>query len=172
MWFQQHGGTCQQPWTIQLLHETLWRVQISFLSSELASHIVWFHQNWPPTLYDLTPLVLFLWGYLKSKVYTNKPTTTCAFKGGIKLCVNKIQPLLCRMVMENFKKKYFSKISKKKSLTVCAAKPWEPFTLQKLRTKEENCIQFKCCVNFRTIEERWQHNTAYSHQNNYANQDF
>ncbi|GBP03334.1 hypothetical protein EVAR_101737_1 [Eumeta japonica] len=29
--------------------------------------------NWPPRSPDLTPDGLFLWGYVKSKVYTNKP---------------------------------------------------------------------------------------------------
>lgn len=33
-------------------------------------------QNWPPRSYDLRPLDFLLWGYLKSKVYTNKPTST------------------------------------------------------------------------------------------------
>ena len=32
------------------------------------------HQiEWPPRLPDLTPLDLFLWGHLKSKVYTTPP---------------------------------------------------------------------------------------------------
>jgi len=31
--------------------------------------------NWSPRSCDLTPLDFFLWGYLKSQVYTNKPQT-------------------------------------------------------------------------------------------------
>ncbi|GFV92715.1 hypothetical protein TNCV_1375651 [Trichonephila clavipes] len=29
--------------------------------------------NWPPTSCDLTPLDYFLWGYVKSLVYADKP---------------------------------------------------------------------------------------------------
>ena len=32
-------------------------------------------QNWPRRLYDLTSLNFFLWNFLKSTVYVNKPTT-------------------------------------------------------------------------------------------------
>ncbi|GFV77669.1 uncharacterized protein TNCV_616891 [Trichonephila clavipes] len=31
--------------------------------------------NWPPTSCDLTPLDYFLWGYVKSLVYADKPQT-------------------------------------------------------------------------------------------------
>ncbi|KYN38913.1 hypothetical protein ALC56_06702, partial [Trachymyrmex septentrionalis] len=55
--------------------------------------------------YDLTPLDFFLWGYLKSQVYVNKPTTTRALKEEIQRCINEIQPHLCKMVMENFDKR-------------------------------------------------------------------
>ncbi|KZC06926.1 hypothetical protein WN55_08161, partial [Dufourea novaeangliae] len=32
-------------------------------------------QNWPPKSCDLTCLDYFLWGFFKSKVYTNHPET-------------------------------------------------------------------------------------------------
>ncbi|KYN32334.1 hypothetical protein ALC56_13191, partial [Trachymyrmex septentrionalis] len=54
---------------------------------------------------DLTPLDFFLWGYLKSQVYVNEPTTTRALKEEIQRCINEIQPHLCKMVMENFDKR-------------------------------------------------------------------
>jgi len=54
---------------------------------------------------DLTPLDFFLWGFLKSKVYANKPTTTHALKEEIERCINEIQPHLCKTVMENFDKR-------------------------------------------------------------------
>ena len=48
---------------------------------------------------------LFLWGFLKSKVYANKPTTTQALKREIERCINEIRPHLCKMVMENVDKR-------------------------------------------------------------------
>jgi len=36
--------------------------------------------NWPPRSCDLTPLDFFLWDYLKSQVYMNKPQTIDALK--------------------------------------------------------------------------------------------
>ncbi|CAK9818807.1 hypothetical protein ANTQUA_LOCUS9924 [Anthophora quadrimaculata] len=47
----------------------------------------------------------FLWGFLKSKVYVNKPTTIHASKEKIERCINEIQPHLCKTVMENFDKR-------------------------------------------------------------------
>ena len=32
-------------------------------------------QNWPPRLCDLTLCYSFLWGFVKSRVYANKPQT-------------------------------------------------------------------------------------------------
>jgi len=38
---------------------------------------------WPPRSPDLTPSDCFLWGYLKGRVYQNKPRTIDAFKANI-----------------------------------------------------------------------------------------
>ncbi|CAK9818123.1 hypothetical protein ANTQUA_LOCUS9679 [Anthophora quadrimaculata] len=46
-------------------------------------------------------------GFLKSKVYAKKPTTTHALKEKIKRCINEIQPHLCKTVMENFDKRVY-----------------------------------------------------------------
>lgn len=96
MWFQQDGATCHTAReTLQLLHETFPGRVLSRFGD----------QNWPPRSCDLTPLDFFLWGYLKSQVYVNKPTTTRALKEEIQRCINEIQPHLCRTVMENFDKR-------------------------------------------------------------------
>ncbi|CAK9806866.1 hypothetical protein ANTPLA_LOCUS5061 [Anthophora plagiata] len=96
MWFQQDGTTCYTAReTIQLLHESFPVRVISRFGD----------QNWPPRSCNLTPLDFFLWGSLKSKVYTNKPTTTHALKEEIGRCINEIQPHLCKTVMENFDKR-------------------------------------------------------------------
>jgi len=48
--------------------------------------------NWPPRSCDLTPLDFFLWGYLKSQVYTNKPQTIDALKVNVTNAIEQIQP--------------------------------------------------------------------------------
>jgi len=58
--------------------------------------------NWPPKSCDLTPLDFFLWGYLKSQVYTNKPQTIDALKVNITNAIQQIQPDLCEKVIENW----------------------------------------------------------------------
>ena len=40
--------------------------------------------NWPPRSPDLTPCDFFLWGYLKSRVYCNKPPSIFALQKNIR----------------------------------------------------------------------------------------
>ncbi|CAH2101376.1 unnamed protein product [Euphydryas editha] len=47
----------------------------------------------------------FLWGFLKSMVYANKPTTTQALKEEIGRCINEIPQHSCKTVIENFIKR-------------------------------------------------------------------
>ncbi|GFX65333.1 hypothetical protein TNCV_3168801 [Trichonephila clavipes] len=64
LWFQQDGATCHTARaTIDLLKDTFGDRQISPFG----------HVNWPPRSCDLTPLDYFLWGYVKSLVYADKP---------------------------------------------------------------------------------------------------
>jgi len=58
--------------------------------------------NWSPRSCDLTPLDFFLWGYLKSQVYTNKPQTIDALKVNITNAIQQIQPDLCEKIIENW----------------------------------------------------------------------
>ncbi|GFV50437.1 uncharacterized protein TNCV_626801 [Trichonephila clavipes] len=66
LWFQQDGATCHTARaTIDLLKDTLDDRLISRFGPV----------NWPPRSCDLTPLDYFLWGYVKSLVYADKPQT-------------------------------------------------------------------------------------------------
>ncbi|GFS58666.1 transposable element Tc3 transposase [Trichonephila clavipes] len=66
LWFQEDGATCHTARaTIYLLKDTF--------GDRLISHIG--PLNWPPRSCDLTPLDYFLWGYVKSLVYVDKPQT-------------------------------------------------------------------------------------------------
>jgi len=58
--------------------------------------------NWPPRSCDLMPLDFFLWSYLKSQVYTNKPQTIDALKVNITNAIQQIQLDLCEKVIENW----------------------------------------------------------------------
>ncbi|GFX75713.1 uncharacterized protein TNCV_3575381 [Trichonephila clavipes] len=64
LWFQQDGTTCHTARaTIDLLKDTFGDRLISRFGPV----------NWPPRSCDLTPLDYFLWGYVKSMVYADKP---------------------------------------------------------------------------------------------------
>jgi hypothetical protein len=53
---------------------------------------------------DLNACHFFLWGYLKSKVYENKPRTTMDLKRNIRDEVAAISPTTLLRVMQNFQK--------------------------------------------------------------------
>ncbi|GFT06830.1 DUF4817 domain-containing protein [Trichonephila clavipes] len=64
LWFQQDGATCHTARaTIDLLKDTFGDRLISRFGPV----------NWPPRSRNLTPLDYFLWGYVKSLVYADKP---------------------------------------------------------------------------------------------------
>ncbi|GFV59721.1 DUF4817 domain-containing protein [Trichonephila clavipes] len=66
LWFQQDSAACHTARaTIDLLKDTFDDPLISRFGPV----------NWPPRSCDLTPLGYFLWGYLKSLVYADKPRT-------------------------------------------------------------------------------------------------
>ncbi|GFS73321.1 hypothetical protein TNCV_4712011 [Trichonephila clavipes] len=65
LWFKD-GATCHTARaTIDLLKDTFGDRLISRFGPV----------NWPPRSCDLTPLDYFLWGYVKSLVYADKPQT-------------------------------------------------------------------------------------------------
>lgn len=58
--------------------------------------------EWPARSPDLTPLDYFLWGYLKSKVYFNRPPNIEALKNRIRDEIRQIPPFFIRNVQEEF----------------------------------------------------------------------
>lgn len=58
--------------------------------------------EWPPRSPDLTPLDFFLWGYLKSKVYLNRPQNINELKERIRIEVAQITPEVIENVREEF----------------------------------------------------------------------
>jgi len=63
------------------------------------------HVPWPPRSPDLSMCDFFLWGYLKSRVYTHKPRMLNDLKEAIRQEICPIDRQLLARVMEDFKKK-------------------------------------------------------------------
>ncbi|GFX37292.1 putative DD41D transposase [Trichonephila clavipes] len=91
LWFQQDGATCHTTRaTIDLLKDTFGDRQISRFGPV----------NWPPRSCDLTPLDYFLWGYVKSLVYADKPQTLDHLEDNIRRVIADIRP----QMLENHRK--------------------------------------------------------------------
>ncbi|GFX38246.1 mariner transposase [Trichonephila clavipes] len=83
LWFQQDGATCHTARaTIDLLKDTFGDRLISRFGPV----------NWPPKSCDLTPLDYFLWGYVKSLVYADKPQTLDHLEDNIRRVIADIRP--------------------------------------------------------------------------------
>ncbi|GFV86671.1 DUF4817 domain-containing protein [Trichonephila clavipes] len=57
--------------------------------------------NWPPRSCDLTPLDYFLWSYVKSLVYADKPQTLDHLEDNIRRVIGDIRPQMLEKVIEN-----------------------------------------------------------------------
>ncbi|GFS81721.1 DUF4817 domain-containing protein [Trichonephila clavipes] len=93
MWFQQDGATCHTARaTIHLLKDTF--------GDRLISRFGPVH--WPPRSCDLTPLDYFLWSYVKSLVYADKPQTLDHLEDNIRRVIADIRPQMLEKVIENW----------------------------------------------------------------------
>ncbi|GFW74687.1 putative DD41D transposase [Trichonephila clavipes] len=93
LWFQQDGATCHTARaTIDLLKDTFGDRLISRFGPV----------NWPPRSCDLTPLDYFLWGYVKSLVYANRPQTLDPLEDNIRRVIADIRPQMLEKVIENW----------------------------------------------------------------------
>ena len=90
-WFQQDGATSHTAReTMALLREHFPGRLISRFGD----------LPWPPRSPDLTPPDFFLWGYLKSRVYVQKPSNLCELKARITQEVAAITGDMVNKVME------------------------------------------------------------------------
>ncbi|GFY13056.1 transposable element Tc3 transposase [Trichonephila clavipes] len=93
LWFQQDGATCHTARaTIDLLKDTFGDRLISRFGPV----------NWPPRSCDLTPLDYFLWGYVKSLVYADKPQTLDHLQDNIRRVIADIWTQMLEKVIENW----------------------------------------------------------------------
>ncbi|GFX34664.1 otoferlin [Trichonephila clavipes] len=93
LWFQQDGARCHTARaTIDLLKDTFGDLLISRFGPV----------NWPPRSCDLTPLDYFLWGYVKSLVYADKPQTLDHLEDNIHRVIVDTRPQMLEKVIENW----------------------------------------------------------------------
>ncbi|GFX12220.1 transposable element Tc3 transposase [Trichonephila clavipes] len=93
LWFQQDGATCHTARaTIDSLKDTFGDRLISRFGPV----------NWPPRSCDLTPLDYFLWGYVISLVYADKPQTLDHLEDNIRRVIADIRPQMLEKVIENW----------------------------------------------------------------------
>ncbi|GFW85841.1 DUF4817 domain-containing protein [Trichonephila clavipes] len=96
LWFQQDSSTCHTARaTIDLLKDTF----VDRLISRFGP------VNWPPRSCDLTPLNYFLWSYVKSLVYADKPQTLDHLEDNIRRVIADIRPQMLEKVIENWTSK-------------------------------------------------------------------
>ena len=74
----------------------LWRVFPGKLISHRGDVV------WPPRSPDLLPCDFFLWGYLKGKVYVDKPRDIPQLQNAIEREMRAIPRQMCDQVMTNF----------------------------------------------------------------------
>ena len=92
LYFQQDGATSHTAIvTINLLKDTFGERLISRNGPI----------NWPPRSCDLTPPDFFLWGYVKSLVYADKPETLDDLEANIERVIGDINPQILEKVAEN-----------------------------------------------------------------------
>ncbi|GFV76060.1 uncharacterized protein TNCV_1456571 [Trichonephila clavipes] len=93
LWFQQDGATCHTARaTIDLLKDTFGDRLISRFGPV----------NCPPRSCDLTPLDYFLWGYVKSLIYADKPQTLDHLEDNIHRVIADIRPQMLEKVIKNW----------------------------------------------------------------------
>ena len=94
MWFQQDGAT---PHTAKIAQD--------WLSEHFQSRVISsFRDNsspieWSPHSPDLSPPDFFLWGYLKDRVYQDKPRNLADLKNKIRKECKAIKPEVFKAVM-------------------------------------------------------------------------
>ena len=92
--FQQDGATCHTAReTMDLLRS---RVGEQF-NSRLRP------VDWPPRSCDITPLDSYLWGYVKSKYFVDKPATIEALEANIIEVISEIPTEVLERVIQNWR---------------------------------------------------------------------
>ncbi|GFT25091.1 hypothetical protein TNCV_179981 [Trichonephila clavipes] len=143
LWFQQDGATCHTARaTIDLLKDTFGDRLISRFGPV----------NWPPRSCDLTPLDYFLWGYVKSLVYADKPQKLDHLEDNIRRVIADIRPQMLEKVIENW-------TSRLDYIRASRGSPMPEITFKMqcrkiiFRIKKNSCQSNKCNFKFYTSQK-------------------
>ncbi|GFY21163.1 transposable element Tcb2 transposase [Trichonephila clavipes] len=99
------GPSLSPAFLPELLHRA--RATIDLLKDTFGDRLIsrFGPVNWPPRSCDLTPLDYFLWGYVKSLVYADKPQTRDHLEDNIRRVIADIRPQMLEKVIENWTSK-------------------------------------------------------------------
>jgi len=102
VWFQQDGATAHTS-----------RRSFSLLREMFPGHVISLRGDigWPPRSQDLTPCDFLLWGYLKAKVYEQRPVTLEPLKEAIRQEVAAITPQMTLKVTDNYRQRLYQCIN-------------------------------------------------------------
>lgn len=103
MWFQQDGATAH---TARVSMQTLRAMFPGKLISRFGD------VPWSPRSPDLSACDFFLWGYLKAKVYRDKPRTIAELKTAIRNEIDLVPRDMLERVMQNFQERLQECIAK------------------------------------------------------------
>lgn len=93
-WFQQDGATCHTSNESMKVVNEMFEGKLISRRGDIP---------WPPRSPDLSPCDFFLWGYLKTCVYTNKPRRLDQLKENIREKMTTIPPEMCERVFANLR---------------------------------------------------------------------
>ena len=93
-WMQQDGATCHTSNVTLPVVKEIFPNKLISRRGDIP---------WPPRSPDLTPCDFFLWGYLKSRVYHNKPTTISQLKENIHEEIAAIHRSMCQLVFQSLR---------------------------------------------------------------------
>ncbi|GFU19841.1 uncharacterized protein TNCV_4283681 [Trichonephila clavipes] len=93
LWFQEDGATCHTA-----------RATIDLLKDMFGDRLIsrFGPVNWPSRSCDLTPLDYFLWGYVNSLVYADKPQTLDPLEDNIRRVIADVRRQMLEKVIENW----------------------------------------------------------------------
>ena len=94
VWFQQDGATAHTA-----------RASMELLREHFPDRLISLRGDlpWPARSPDLTPCDFFLWGYLKSIVYNDRPETLAHLKTNIRNAIAEIPVDMLQRVTQNFR---------------------------------------------------------------------
>jgi len=92
-WFQQDGATARR--SLRVLRE-MFPGRLITLRGDV---------EWPARSPDLSPCDVFLWVYLKEKVFEHRPRSLEDLKERIQQEIDSIPPELTQSVMKNFRER-------------------------------------------------------------------